>query len=42
MNLMVMDSNNYYIDTWIDKGSDNEWRFTGFYGELETSRRSEA
>ena len=24
VNLMVMDSTNYYIDTWIDKGFDNE------------------
>ena len=24
VNLMVMDSSNYYIDTWIDKGFDNE------------------
>jgi len=24
LNLMVMDSSNYYIDTWIDKGFDNE------------------
>lgn len=42
VNLMVMDSSNYYIDTCIDKGSDNEWRFTGFYGEPETSRRNAA
>ena len=42
MNLMVMDSSNYYIDTWIDKGFNNEWRFTSFYGEPETSRRNEA
>ena len=42
VNLMVMDSSNYHIDTWIDKGSKNEWRFTVFYGEPETSIRSEA
>ena len=42
VNLVVMDSSNYYIDTWIDKGTSNKWRFTGFYGEPETSRWSEA
>ena len=42
MDLMVMDSSNYYIDAWIDKGSNNEWRFIDFYGEPETCRRREA
>ena len=42
VNLVVMDSSNYYIDTWIDKGTANEWRFSGFYSKPETSRRSEA
>lgn len=42
VNLVVVDSSNYYIDTWINKGTGNEWCFTGFYGEPETSRRSEA
>ena len=42
VNLMVMDSSNYHIDAWINKGSKNEWRFTVFYGEPETSIRSEA
>ena len=41
VNLEVVDSSNYYIDTCIDKGTDNEWHFIGFYGELATSRRSE-
>ena len=30
------------LHAWIDKGSNNEWRFTGFFGELDTSRRIEA
>lgn len=42
VNLEVVDSSNYYIDILIEKGTDNEWRFTGFYGEPETSRRTEA
>ena len=28
-----------YIDAIINKNQDNEWRFTGFYGEPETQRR---
>ena len=31
-----------YIDTIIDKGKENAWRFTGFYGELDTNKRHEA
>lgn len=42
VNLVVSNSSKYYNDTWIDKGSANEWRFIGFYGELNTSRRGEA
>ena len=42
VNLTIKDSSRYFIDTCIDKNSDNAWRFTGFYGELETSRRFEA
>ena len=30
------------LHAWIDKGSNNEWRFTGFFGELDTSRKIEA
>ena len=41
VNLVIKDSSNYYIDTWIDKHKESEWRFTGFYGEPETSRRGE-
>lgn len=32
VNLVVSNSSKYYNDTWIDKGSPNEWRFIGFYG----------
>ena len=42
VNLEVVDSSNYYIDTLIEKGTNNEWRFIGFYGEPKTSRRTEA
>ena len=40
--LEVIDSSQYYIDTWIDRGSEHEWRFTVFYGEPDTSKRIEA
>ncbi|XP_065624064.1 uncharacterized protein LOC136065183 [Quercus suber] len=36
------DSKKYFIDAWIDKNSDHQWRFTGFYGEPDTARRHEA
>ena len=42
VNLVVVDSSHYYIDAWVDKDTENQWRFTGFYGESETSRRIEA
>ena len=42
VNLVVIDSSKYYIDTWIDKDSPNEWRFTRFYGEPDTLRQGEA
>ena len=41
INLVVLDLSKYYIDTWINRGSPNEWRFTRFYGELDTSRQGE-
>lgn len=31
-----------YIDTIINKNKDNEWRFTRFYGELDTQKRIES
>ena len=42
VNLTIKDSSKYFIDTCIDKNSNNAWRFTGFYGEPKTSRRIEA
>lgn len=32
VNLVVEDSSSYYIDKWIDKEMEHEWRFTGFMG----------
>ncbi|XP_075645469.1 uncharacterized protein LOC142616517 [Castanea sativa] len=40
--LTVVGSCKYYIDAIIDRGSENEWHLTGFYGEPETARRSKA
>ena len=42
INLAIESSDKYYIDAIINKGHESEWRFTGFYGEPETARRSEA
>ena len=42
INLMVEDSDRYYIDAMIDKNKENEWRLMGFYGEPNTARRHEA
>ena len=42
INLVIEDSSSYFIDTWIDKNKEHEWRFTSFCGELATSRRCEA
>ena len=42
INYLVKDSSKYFIDTIVDKNTDNAWRFTGFYGEPITSRRREA
>lgn len=28
-----------HIDTTINKNKEDEWRFTGFYGELDTQKR---
>ena len=39
VNLTVVDSHRYYINTIINGNSENEWRFIGFYGEPETVRR---
>ena len=42
VNLTVVKSHKYYIDAVINKNDDDEWRFTGFYGEPDSSRRNEA
>ena len=31
-----------HIDSMINKNQVNEWRFTGFYGESETQKRTES
>ena len=31
-----------YIDAIINKNKEDEWRFTGFYGESETQRKIES
>ena len=36
VHVTVEDSHRYFIDVTIDENKDTEWRFTGFYGELET------
>ncbi|XP_075670495.1 uncharacterized protein LOC142640320 [Castanea sativa] len=38
----VEDSSKYCIDVLVKKNTPQEWRFTGFYGELVTTRRHEA
>ena len=42
INLSIEGSDKYYIDAVIDKDQESEGRLTGFYGELETARRSKA
>ena len=42
INIDVVDSHRYCIDTIINGNTENAWRFTGFYGEPETHRRGEA
>ena len=39
IDLIVVDLSKYYIDAFVDKFSEQAWRFTGFYGELVTWRR---
>ena len=38
--LWVVSSSLIHIDTVICEGTEKAWRFTGFYGALETHRRS--
>lgn len=40
--LDVVDSHKYYNNAIINKKSDDEWRFTSFHGEPETTKRDEA
>ena len=42
LDLHVESSSKNHIDSIINKGRDEAWRFTGFYGEPATHRRSEA
>ena len=41
-NLHVESFSLNYIDALINKGKTNVWRFTGFYGALETHLRTES
>ena len=41
INIEIVDSHRYFIDTIINGNTEDAWRFTGFYGEPETHRRSE-
>ena len=36
INIEVVDSHRYFIDTIINGNTKDTWRFTGFYGEPET------
>ena len=40
--LQVMSSSQNHIDVLINKGKENVWRFTGFYGAPETQLCSES
>ena len=42
INLTIEGSDKNFIHAVIDKGLESEWFFTGFYGEPEIGRRSEA
>ena len=41
-NVSMVSSSLNYIDTVINAGKENSWRFTGFYGCLETHRHQES
>ena len=36
IDVSVKGSSKNYIDAIINRNKENEWRFTGFYGKLET------
>ena len=40
--LDVQTFSKYHIDTKINQHTNEEWRFTGFYGEPDTNERHEA
>ena len=40
--LEVVKYSKNYIDSVINKSKENAWRFTGFYGEPDTTKRHEA
>ena len=42
VNLIVVDSHRYYINAIINKSGNDQQRFTGFYGEPDSSKRNEA
>ena len=42
INIEVVDSHMYFIDTIINRNTENAWHFTGFYGEPKTHRNNEA
>ena len=42
VNLLVKDSHMYFIDALINKNTEAEWRFIGFYGEPNTFKRQDA
>ena len=42
VNLTMKDTPKYYIDAFINKNTDEECRFTSFYGEPETCKRHKA
>ena len=42
VNLTMEGSSKYYIDSYIDKNTENALRFTGFYGGPEMAKRWEA
>lgn len=41
INLTAEDLSKNFINAFIDKNSENEWRLVGFYGEPNTARRFE-
>ena len=42
INLSVESISKNHIDSIIDKDLSEDWRFTGFYGELDTQKRKES